>query len=118
MPVFIDTGSIGLILRPQDVDLASLGPMTGNGTVAYGDPATYVVTYDTYTTTVNFGNGIVTAPTTIGVVTSVTDHGVAKPLSSVESILGVGANSGGIANPVKAAAGHPESGCAAQRTLG
>ncbi|WP_241523328.1 PecA family PE domain-processing aspartic protease [Mycobacterium sp. IEC1808] len=99
--VIVDTGSKGLILPPQDVNTATLGAPTGSGSVVYGEPGnTLTVNYNTYTTTVNFGNGIVTQPTTVAVVTSATQT-IAffftnpVPTSQVPAILGVGVNSGG-----------------------
>jgi hypothetical protein len=89
LQVIVDTGSTGLIVPPQDVNLATLGPPTGSGTATYGN-GTYYVAYTTYTASVNFGNGIITAPTTVGVVTSV-DGG---PASQAVPIMGVGANTG------------------------
>ncbi len=94
VPVIVDTGSKGLILPSQDVDLQSLGAATGQGSVTYGEPGDYLTeSFNTYTSTVNFGNGIVTAPTTIAVVTSATLNGA--PYSQVPAILGIGVNSGG-----------------------
>jgi hypothetical protein len=96
VPVVVDTGSRGLILPPQDVNTQSLGAVTGHGSVTYGEPGDYLVeNYNTYTTTVNFGNGLVTAPTTIAVVTSVTLNGVSYATSQAPAILGVGVNPGG-----------------------
>ncbi|MDT5147147.1 MAG: hypothetical protein QOC58_1792, partial [Mycobacterium sp.] len=94
VPVIVDTGSRGLILPPQDVNLASLGNATGQGSITYGGFGNYLTeNYNTYTTTVNFGNGIVTQPTTIAVVTSVTQNFFfSYPASQAPAILGVGAN--------------------------
>ncbi len=99
--VVIDTGSRGLILPPQDVYTATLGPPTGSGSVIYGEPGnTLTVNYNTYTATVNFGNGIVTRPTTVAVATSATqtiDFFFSNPVptSQVPAILGVGVNPAG-----------------------
>ena len=96
VPVIVDTGSRGLILPPQDVNTQGLGAVTGQGSVTYGEPGDYLVeTYNTYTTTVNFGNGLVTAPTPIAVVTSVTLNGISYPTSQAPAILGIGVNPGG-----------------------
>lgn len=99
--VVLDTGSTGLLVPPQDVDLAKLGPPTGpGGQVRYGDNQYQyrLVNYDTYTAQVDFGNGIVTAPTTIAVATSATEYVNGNPtnipVSSVTAFLGVGPNDG------------------------
>ncbi|CPR13406.1 PE-PGRS family protein [Mycobacterium bohemicum DSM 44277] len=108
VPVIVDTGSRGLILPPQDVNLASLGNATGQGSVTYGGVGDYLTEYyNTYTTTVNFGNGIVTAPTTVAVVTSITQNFIfSYPASQAPAILGVGANGYGPASsPVTALPG-------------
>ncbi len=94
VPVIVDTGSRGLILPTRDVNLQGLGAATGQGSVTYGEPGDYLIeNYDTYTATVNFGNGMVTAPTTIAVITSATFNGA--PDSQAPAILGIGVNSGG-----------------------
>ena len=99
--VVVDTGSRGLILPPQDVNTATLGAPTGSGSVVYGEPGdTLTVNYNTYMTTVNFGNGIVTQPTTVAVATSATQtvdliFTSSVPTSEVPAILGVGVNPGG-----------------------
>ncbi len=94
VPVIVDTGSKGLILPSQDVNPQSLGAPTGSGYVNYGEPGNYLTEYyNTYTAPVNFGNGLVTSPTTVAVVTSATFNGA--PYSQVPAILGIGVNSGG-----------------------
>jgi hypothetical protein len=97
--VTLDTGSIGLIVPPQDVNFASLGtPIQTGLSVTYGNGSNFLTeTYNLYNTNVNFGNGIVTTlPTQVGVVTSVTHmiNGVStsSPVSSGNAILGVGAS--------------------------
>jgi hypothetical protein len=95
-PVIVDTGSRGLIVPPEDVNLQALGAVTGHGSVTYGVPGnTLTESYNTYTTTVNFGNGIISAPTGIAVVTSVTSNGTSYSPSQAPAILGVGVNPGG-----------------------
>lgn len=89
-PVVIDSGASGLVVPPQYVDFATLGAPTGSGSVSYG--GTLFVNYQTYQTTVNFGNGIVTAPTTVGVATSASVGGSAVDLSTLPVYLGVGPN--------------------------
>ncbi len=89
----VDTGSRGLIVPPQYVNTNLLGPPTGSSYVTYGNNiANQTIYYNTYSTTVNFGNGLVTAPTTIAVMTSVSNG---QSLSSEPAILGVGVNPGG-----------------------
>lgn len=108
VPVILDTGSRGLILPPQDVNTATLGPVTGQGNITYGQFGNYLTEYyNTYTTTVNFGNGVVTAPTTVAVVTSITQNFIfSYPASQAPAILGVGANGYGPAtSPVTALPG-------------
>ncbi|BBC65423.1 hypothetical protein MMRN_23190 [Mycobacterium marinum] len=96
--VTVDTGASGLLVRPQDVNLQSLGTPTGSGAVTYGNSsyAFNTVQYQTYQTTVNFGNGIVTDPTNVAVATSATQtiNGVTTsiPLSSLPLYLGIGPN--------------------------
>ncbi len=114
----LDTGSKGLIVPPQDVNFASLGAAGPSGQVIYGEAGvTTTENYTTYTTRVNFGNGIVSMPTTIGVVTSVTqtDNGVntTLPASAGFAVLGVGVNpSGGplSTSPVQALPGNLDQG--------
>ncbi|ORW48493.1 hypothetical protein AWC20_26615 [Mycobacterium parmense] len=94
--VIVDTGSKGLIVPPQDVNLSSLGAATGSGQVTYGEPGNYLTEYyNTYSATVNFGNGMVTTPTSVAVVTSATSNGVPYAASQAPAILGIGVNSGG-----------------------
>ncbi|OBH02313.1 MULTISPECIES: PecA family PE domain-processing aspartic protease [unclassified Mycobacterium] len=100
MSVLVDTGSTGLVVPATDVNVASLGARIGSGSVTYGQSPVFSTEYfASYTAPVNFGNGIVTAPTTVDVVTSATetDFGVttAIPLSDVPAIMGIGLNTGG-----------------------
>ncbi|KQH79359.1 hypothetical protein AO501_15075 [Mycobacterium gordonae] len=89
-PVIVDSGASGLVVPPHYVDLATLGAPTGSGSVSYG--GSLLVNYQTYQTTLNFGNGIVTEPTTIGVATSATLSGRVVDLSTLPAYLGVGQN--------------------------
>ena len=106
-PLLVDTGSTGLIVPPQDVNMQALGAVTGHGSVTYGEPGnTLTETYNTYTTTVNFGNGITTAPTSVAVVTSVISNGTSYSTSEAPAILGIGVNAGGpTTSPVPALPG-------------
>uniref|UniRef100_UPI001E3CBE84 PecA family PE domain-processing aspartic protease n=1 Tax=Mycobacterium sp. Marseille-P9652 TaxID=2654950 RepID=UPI001E3CBE84 len=110
--VLFDTGSTGLLLTPQDVDVAKLGPVTGPpGHVDYeiNSDSFKTVYYNTYTAPVDLGNGIVTAPITVAVATSATETingGTPTPLSldSFPSVMGVGPNDGHpFSDPVTAA---------------
>ncbi|OPE49764.1 hypothetical protein BV508_13065 [Mycobacterium intermedium] len=87
----VDTGSNALFFAPQDVDLAALGAPIQTGLVYnFGGPGDEtVVTYNQYRAAVNFGNGIMTQPTTIGVITSEVHNGT--PVAP-ETLIGVGAN--------------------------
>ncbi|OBJ87621.1 PecA family PE domain-processing aspartic protease [Mycobacterium asiaticum] len=91
-PVTVDSGASGLVVPPQYVNLATLGTPTGTGSVSYG--GTLFVNYKTYLTTVDFGNGIVTAPTTVGVATSayLNTPGNVIDVSLLPAYLGVGPN--------------------------
>jgi hypothetical protein len=73
IPVVVDTGSQGVILPWYDVGLQNLLSLFSDhgaiGTVGYGgdsaDPNIDVVYVQDPNTTVDFGNGIVTSPTTV-----------------------------------------------------
>lgn len=72
MPVTaeVDTGSAGLIAMPDQVDENNLGPTTGEqGSGGYADWARF--TYTVYEMSLDFGNGIQTAGTPVGVVNAV-----------------------------------------------
>jgi hypothetical protein len=97
--VFVDTGSTDVLLKPQDVNPHAatiadvnqiLGPPTGTGQYDFSGGSTY---YNKYTASLNFGNGIITKPMTIGVITGETDAqgGTVEP-KYWEPIIGVGAN--------------------------
>jgi len=93
--VVLDTGSRGLVVPPQDVNFATLGSPTGTGSVIYGDGGnTLTENYTTYLATVNFGNGIITQPTTVAVITSVTQtqNGMSTnlPVADGLPVLGIG----------------------------
>src|SRR5262249_27192426 len=75
----------------QDVNTAGLTPTAVGLTINYGtmaDPNTY--TYNPYALPVNFGNGIITQTTTIGVVTAV--NGDTSLAANVVPKMGVGVN--------------------------
>jgi hypothetical protein len=95
---FIDTGSTTTLIPIQDVNLQSLGtPISTGDTYEFGpssDPALQTITYyNAYTAELNLGNGIMTKPMTIGVITNETNgNGVPVPQSNWEGVLGAGAN--------------------------
>lgn len=94
--VLVDTGSSGLVINSASVGAAdSLGSAIGSGTSGYTGGLTYA--FDIYNTTVDFGNGIVTAPTAVDIVTADTEAAYEKYLSAngVVGVLGIGANSAG-----------------------
>jgi hypothetical protein len=102
---FVDTGSTTTLITRQDVNLASLGtPSLIGQTYGFGDsdPASQTIaTYNVYNNVVlNLGNGILTQPMTIGVITNETNGlNVPKPESGWENVLGVGASTKGAAWP-------------------
>ena len=68
--VEVDTGSSRLIIPITQVNADNIGQPTGKtGIVEYGDWGRFY--YSVYNTSVDFGNGIITAPTDIGVFTKV-----------------------------------------------
>lgn len=102
--VILDTGSVGILVPPQDVNFTSLGSSIGSGQTTYGDSSnSSTYSFNKYSTIVNFGNGIITTtPVTVGVITaySHTVDGVTTNLSPSlgQAILGVGVNAGGPAS--------------------
>lgn len=95
VPVLVDTGSSGLVIPIQYIGLQNLGFPTGWGMSGYSGGLSYI--YLTFNTTVNFGDGIFTAPTNVNVPI------VAFPQSftsyfapaGVVGVLGIGPNAGG-----------------------
>jgi hypothetical protein len=70
VPVLVDTGSAGLVIPITGIGLQHLGLPTGFGHITYGEPGSgnFVTDYyATFNTTLNFGSGIVTAPTSVDV---------------------------------------------------
>lgn len=68
VPVEVDTGSAGLVLPLNDIGLQHLGLPTGFRFVTYGTSVQSLTDFTlTFNTTINFGNGIVTAPTQVSV---------------------------------------------------
>jgi hypothetical protein len=113
MSAIVDTGSSNVLVPKTLVDLAGLGTATGHGNISYGsNTAWQTVYYDTYDTTVNLGNGIVTK-TTVDVATRATwttvNNGVTTTtnmrLSTVTPTIGVGPNSGSVTTATAALPG-------------
>jgi PE family len=95
VPVLVDTGSAGLVIPLRDIGLQQLGLPTKFGVSAYSGGLTYV--YATFNAPVNFGNGIMTAPTSVDVVLFSFPGSFAGFVSSDGAIgvLGVGPNATG-----------------------
>jgi hypothetical protein len=104
-PVLVDTGSTGLVIPLQDIGLQHLGLPTGIGISGFSGGLNYV--FLTFNGTVNFGNGIVTAPTSFDVpifsfpaslqallAGDFTFSGFFAP-DGVTGVLGIGPNAGG-----------------------
>jgi len=99
--VLVDTGSSGLVVTMASVGSAApLGTCTGDddckGSSGYSGGLTY--DYTSYTTTVNFGNGVVSGPTNVNIVDS--DDAAAAlaffhQLGGASGVLGIGANAYG-----------------------
>jgi hypothetical protein len=99
--LLVDTGSSGLV-----IDQANAGNLSGATKIASDQSGSYSggfdYKYDTYeNATVDFGNGVVSSPTTVNVVTSGTINGHPSTLANfltntgAVGILGVGANAYG-----------------------
>ena len=95
VPLLVDTGSTGLVIPLQDIGLQHLGLPTGIGTGAYSGGDTYF--YLKFNSTINFGNGIVTSPTTVDAVFFSFPGSFSNFASSngAVGILGVGALTAG-----------------------
>ncbi|MGB8406187.1 MAG: PecA family PE domain-processing aspartic protease, partial [Mycobacterium sp.] len=118
----IDTGSSGLVIPITEVNADNIGQPTGaTGMTEYGGWGKFY--YTEYKTSVNFGNGLVTAPTDIGVITKVSEliNGAwtdipqsewSDPKYAVNATMGVcwGYNSGNLASPVHALPGSLDQG--------
>jgi PE family len=95
VPLLVDTGSTGLVIPLRDIGLQHLGLPTGIGTGAYSGGDTYF--YLKFNSTINFGNGIVTSPTTVDAVFFSFPGSFSNFASSngAVGILGVGALTAG-----------------------
>ena len=107
-PILVDTGSSGLLVTSDSVDMTNLGAPVGTGDVIFSGDLSKTFHYKTYRTTVDFGGGVVTAPTEVNIVDDTwtdPDTGVVyydaaafrdflEP-AGVVGILGAGANTYG-----------------------
>ncbi|WP_138233205.1 PecA family PE domain-processing aspartic protease [Mycolicibacterium aubagnense] len=87
VPVLVDTGSSGLVIGGNNVGSTGLGNAVGSGTGAYSGGLTY--NYSEYNTPVDFGNGIVTAPTTVDIITDPTQQTAFNDFLSADGVVGV-----------------------------
>ena len=105
VPVLVDTGSTGLVLPLSDVGLQHLGIPTGIGFGGYSGGLDYF--YVTTSVPVNFGNGAVTAPTSVNLEIFAFPTSINAALTNgltwqsyfapdgVSGVWGIGPNSGG-----------------------
>jgi PE family len=95
VPLLVDTGSTGLVIPLRDIGLQHLGLPTGIGMGSYSGGDTYF--YLKVNGTINFGNGIVTSPTTVDAVFFSFPGSFSNFASSngAVGILGVGASTAG-----------------------
>ncbi|RUP06293.1 MAG: PE family protein [Mycobacterium sp.] len=98
----VDTGSGGLIIPITELSaqtIQNFGPSIGSGSVNYG--GTQINHYTVYKTPVDFGNGMLTQPTTLGVITAVEEYtngqwvpvaqsDWSKPQYAISANMGVG----------------------------
>jgi hypothetical protein len=117
--VLVDSGSSGLVIDPKYVG-AGLGTSTGSGSSGYSGGLSY--TYDMYTTTVDFGNGIVSSPTNVDVVSDASASAFADYFqpAGVVGVLGIGPNAGGPddATPLSALPGELGDGVLLNESFG
>ncbi len=91
VPVELDTGSTGLVIESQYVPTTNLGSAVGSGSAGYAGGLTY--NYTTYSTTVSLGNGIVTQPTGVDLVSGSAVNNYFGQYGIV-GVLGIGPNNG------------------------
>lgn len=129
-PTEIDTGSSGLEIPITQVNADNIGQPTGvTGMTQFGSWGKFY--YTEYKTSVDFGNGLVTAPTDIGVITKVSEliNGTwtdipqsewSDPKYAVDANMGVcwGTDSGGLASPVHALPGSLDQGLLLDEPVG
>ena len=95
VPLLVDTGSSGLVIPISDIGIQHLGLPTGLGVGGYSGGDTYL--YLKFNGTIDFGNGIVSSPTTINAVVFSFPQSFASFLSGdgAVGVLGIGANTAG-----------------------
>lgn len=95
-PMLVDTGSSGLIITRASAP-GDLGEPVASGAVTFSGDLTKSFRYTTYVTTVDFGGGVVTAPTAVNIVDDADAAAFEEFLrpAQVVGILGVGANTYG-----------------------
>mgnify|MGYP002628034057 FL=1 len=95
-PMLVDTGSSGLIITRASAP-GDLGEPVARGEVTFSGDLTKSFRYTTYVTTVDFGGGVVTAPTAVNIVDDADAAAFEEFLrpAQVVGILGVGANTYG-----------------------
>jgi hypothetical protein len=101
VPVLVDTGSSGLVIPLQYIGWQNLGLPTGINISGYSGGIGYI--YLTFNAPVNFGNGLITAPTAIDVPIISFPTSLSSPLTfasfaasdGAAGILGVGPNATG-----------------------
>jgi hypothetical protein len=96
VPVIVDTGSAGLLIPISDIGLQHLGFPSGIGLAQFGG-GEYVF-YLKIPTTIDFGNGITTEPTTVDAALFSFPGSLSTGLAPAVGILGVGPNALGPAS--------------------
>ncbi|MFM8599196.1 MAG: PecA family PE domain-processing aspartic protease, partial [Mycobacterium sp.] len=91
-PVLLDSGATGLVINYTPTGLGS--PVYSGGPFNYGGVGSLY--YDTYSATVSFGDGIVTAPTAVDVLTpsSVPVFNAYWAGIPIDGVWGIGPNNG------------------------
>ncbi|WP_231748844.1 PecA family PE domain-processing aspartic protease [Mycobacterium sp. M26] len=111
LPIEVDTGSSGLLIPITQIDVSTLEPTGVTNITEYGGSQRDY--YTEYRTSIDFGNGMVTQSTVIGVIDRVTElkDGVwvevpqedwTKPKYAIDAVMGVcwGADGGGLSSPI------------------
>ncbi|MUL65148.1 hypothetical protein BOO86_11785 [Mycobacterium sp. CBMA 234] len=94
--VLVDTGSSGLVVNYNNVGKTGLGNSVGTGSGGYSGGLNY--SFNTYNTTVDFGSGIATTPTSVNIITDAkqqADFATFLQNNGVVGVLGVGTNAVG-----------------------
>lgn len=102
VPVIVDTGSAGLLIPISDIGFQHLGFPTGIGLARFG--GLEEVVYLKVPTTIDFGNGIATGPTTVDAVLFSFPRSLEDGLEPAVGIMGVGPDAlGPASSPVTTA---------------